>query len=96
MFSKAWRGEERLWKVWWLIGLLLLIPIGTITIIARLPELPVAVFITLLVTQVVLYFAWFRMAWTCAKNVNHIGWMYAARVVVVLKLGMLFQQLLST
>jgi hypothetical protein len=40
MFKRAWRGEEPLWKVWWLIGVplnLLLIPLLAVLVTPKVP-----------------------------------------------------------
>jgi predicted outer membrane lipoprotein len=87
-WARTWRGEERLWKVWWLVG----VPLagaGAVfnaaaseKLIARY-ALPVLAFS---VALLVAYIAWCGMAWRCAPNVDTKIWTPIARIAIVLGL----------
>ncbi|WP_233884908.1 hypothetical protein [Paraburkholderia flagellata] len=87
-FQKAWRGEERLWKVWWLggCGLAILEYCWGRTIVRGLycaaPGGPHgdAQFAYLLATTPIL-FLW-TAQWRCAFNVTWRPWGYLARIVL--------------
>ena len=82
-WARAWRGEERLWKVWWYLGGPLVIA-GAVTekLAAGNPFSILAVAVALLVA----YFAWCGMAWRCAPNVDNKIWTPIARILIVLGL----------
>jgi hypothetical protein len=83
-YSRALNGEEKLWKVWWLIG----IPVGwtaaALVIIAE--ELRYAGhhgwgdFLDL--ARFLIYFAWLRLAWRCSRNVGKPVWTPAAQAAL--------------
>ena len=89
--KRAWRGEERLWKVWWLLGL----PVNSVCeILARGVELisgpdsPTSLFLAFSVLCLTL--AWCNMVWACAHNVKirrkyiwHRVWGYIAKGMVI-------------
>ncbi|HEY3116951.1 MAG TPA: hypothetical protein VGK54_09430, partial [Chloroflexota bacterium] len=81
--ARAWRGEERLWKVWWYLGVPLAMA-GAVTekLVARSLFLVLAFAVALLVA----YIAWCGMAWRCAPNVDNKIWTPIARVFIVLGL----------
>jgi hypothetical protein len=89
-WSRAWRGQERLWKIWWLVGVPLRI-IGPILVAFIADEFgagsPFVVLIASLVLLVA-YLAWCVMAWRNALNVENMIWASVARVIIVL--GLLF------
>jgi hypothetical protein len=86
--ARAWRGEERLWKVWWLLGL----PLGVLAAmlgVAITEEYVAGDSAFVLASTVVLflaYIAWCGMAWRCAPNVDKKTWTPIARVIIVLGL----------
>lgn len=81
-WARAWRGEERLWKVWWYVGgPLTMAGAATAKLVAD-PFLVLAVAGALLVA----YFAWCYMAWRCAPNVDTKIWTPIARTLIVLGL----------
>lgn len=83
ILRRAWRGEERLWKVWWLIG----IPQSVLLVLLYVKFLagktPSTVYLAALVLYPVIYFAWVRMAWLCSPNVKHGIWAAASYVMIV-------------
>lgn len=81
-WARAWRGEERLWKVWWYVG-------GPLTIAGAITAKLIADRYLALAFAVVLlaaYFAWCGMAWRCAPNVDSKIWTPIARTLIVLGL----------
>ncbi len=82
-FIGAWTyGEERLWKPFWLGGL-----VGGIiwSIIIAIAELG-GVYVTLLFQILYLiYSIWILVCvWRCAFNVDWVGWGYIARALTIL------------
>jgi hypothetical protein len=78
-----WRGEERLWKPFWLGGVLGGIVVQIISQILGMGGLPLGVvgFVLVLVYEV-----WILVAiWNCAFNVDWNGWGYIVRVMVILQ-----------
>ena len=81
-WARAWRGEERLWKVWWYVGGPLAIAGAVTAKLVANPFLVLAVGVILLVA----YVAWCGMAWRCAPNVDNKIWTLIARTLIVLGL----------
>lgn len=82
MLKNAWAGQERLWKVWWGLG----IPLICITFLINAylayvlqvpPGSPVALVVG--VVRFAVFAAWYRAAWLCARHVNHRIWTVLAR-----------------
>ena len=89
MLKRAWAGEERLWKVWWLIGAPLYIFNNLIVALVEsyilsdpLGANKALVFGTLAVVGVE-WLAWVRAVLRCAPNVNNQFWRRASRVCLV-------------
>ena len=80
---RALRGEERLWRVWWLGG----IPVGCITgVLVLAAERLRATGASAWgwgdacdVARLLVYLAWFLLAWRCSRNVENIAWTPLAR-----------------
>jgi hypothetical protein len=74
--SRCWDGKERLWKAFWLVGLLIhvfvsiLIPLNNI-FIQLVVALPLQIF-------------WWSSVWRCAFRCSHWVWSILARTWVVL------------
>ncbi|RDU95244.1 hypothetical protein [Trinickia dinghuensis] len=84
IFRKAWRGEERLWIVWWLIGIpqSAVLALLYLNVLHKTPRS--AAYIPALIFYIVVYFAWVRMAWLCAPNVERGIWTAVSYVMIVL------------
>lgn len=88
---RAWVGEERLWKVWWLLGMPLNVVTAVFSVWAEEPSVaatPASALVTLVGFFVIAaaYFAWCNMAWSCAKNVDNKAWTNIVKVFIVLGL----------
>lgn len=87
--KNAWRGTERLWKVWWLIGVPLGLLFISLLVLVQGPAYPVALRIVAFVAYIVPFCAWMRCAWMCAPNVENRIWTTVARAVIVYRVGSL-------
>jgi len=81
---RAWRGEARLWKAFWLYFVLALnigvLAVGYVVGTFGLPYLAVWIVIAPIVV-------WAAVSvWRCAFNTRWRGWGYIARIVVVIQL----------
>ena len=74
--ARSATGQERLWKVWWFAG----IPVGwaTSALVLYAECLRSAGHDNwgdaLDVVRLLVYFAWFRLAWRCSRNVDSPWW----------------------
>jgi hypothetical protein len=81
--SRALRGEEKLWRVWWLGG----IPVGCITAVLVLAAERIRASGAWAwgwgdacdVARFLVYLAWFGLAWRCSRNVQSAAWTPLAR-----------------
>ena len=77
--KSAWRGEERLWKVWWIWGVVISIVLTTVLLFVlgdfnyptRFVILPYIIW-------------WLVAAWRCSPNVDTKVWGILAKVFIVL------------
>ncbi|WP_396331066.1 hypothetical protein [Burkholderia anthina] len=89
MLKRAWRGEERLWKVWWLIGAPLFVVNNLViawlkSVILRDPlGTPLALVFGIGGVLVADWLTWIWVAWRCAPNVDHQFWRRASRVALI-------------
>jgi hypothetical protein len=82
--SRAANGEEKLWKVWWIVG----IPLGwassTLVVIAedmRYADHPGwSDFLD--VVRFLVFFAWLRFSWRCSHNVERPIWTPVAQATL--------------
>ncbi|CAG9232798.1 conserved hypothetical protein [Paraburkholderia tropica] len=85
MLIKAWRGQERCWKVWWLMGL----PYGLVAGFILRACVQAEVSTLMLLAVVMLYaaglFLWMVCAWRCAPNVKTSVWTPTSRMLIVLQ-----------
>jgi len=83
--KRAWRGEEKLWVVFWIYGTLLEIPVVFIEASAEAPAKPWE-FIGLSSFLLIAGIWWVVSLWRCAFNLEWPQfWGYIARVVVIFK-----------
>ncbi|CAG9260428.1 conserved hypothetical protein [Paraburkholderia unamae] len=85
MFMKAWRGEERLWKVWWLFGLPYGIVAGFILRTCVLLEVSTLALLAVVMLYAAGLFLWMVCAWRCAPNVRKSVWTSTSRALIVLQ-----------
>lgn len=85
--SRAFRGEEKLWKVWWLGGIPVALITGAMMSGAeRLRGLGAWAWgwgDACDAARLVLYLAWFMLAWRCSKNVQGRVWTPLTRVALL-------------
>jgi hypothetical protein len=85
--SRAFRGEERLWRVWWLAGIPIALVTGALVIAAeRLRGLGAWAWgwgDACDAARLLVYLAWFMLAWRCSKNVQKPVWTPLARVALL-------------
>jgi hypothetical protein len=98
MLLKAWRGEERFWKVWWLLGVPLQALWWTVWFdlwkSGLAPEhfVLIAVWfwpgaLAVLTAFGALFLTWCMAAWRCAGNVDNLFSSMIARVLIGVTLG---------
>ena len=83
---RALQGEERLWKVWWLAG----IPVAWATsalVLAAEDLRSLGPWAwgwgdALDAARLLVYLAWFRLAWRCSRNVQGAAWTPRARAAL--------------
>ena len=79
--KRAWRGEERLWRVFWIGGVIL--DIGFTAIKKILGHTETTDFVYAIVALI--YLVWlFVSEWRCAFNVKWKGWGYIVRGLIIL------------
>lgn len=77
--KRAWKGQEKLWKVWWLYGVLVVIALALMQ--KMLPMVPLMVFV---VVRLLYSLWWYVAAWRCAWNASAKFWGILVRILVVL------------
>lgn len=98
MLRKAWRGEERFWKVWWLLGVPFHLAWWALYLwiwrsgIAPETFLLISTWfwpglLALFAACSALFLAWCTAAWRCAGNVDHRVWTILARLLIGVGLG---------
>ena len=81
--SSAWRGQERLWKVFWLYGFILGIILQIIGSVAA--ALYGATFYIPALIFYIIYIIWLMVAqWRCAFNAEWKIWGYVVRILIIL------------
>lgn len=81
--SLAIRGEERLWRVWWLAGIPVALITGALWLTAdRSRGFGASAWgwgDACDVARLLVYLMWFVPAWRCSRNVRNIAWTPLAR-----------------
>lgn len=81
--KRAWSGEERLWKVFWIYGFVFNLILAIIGVVIGLFLGPVGTKAFSVITFA--YFVFIAVSeWRCAFNANWRGWGYVVRVLVIL------------
>jgi len=85
-FKKAWKGEEKLWRVFWLYWFLGNIALSLLIPFIALFSLPLVNMIASVVSLISLVYFVMSMilVWRCAFRTKHEYWGYIARVVIFL------------
>ena len=87
--KRAWRGEEKLWKVFWLYGYAVPIAFGLIIVLPIMLILGIATPQLLSVFTPIMdfyYLAWIVCVFRCSQNVKEKSWSIAARIWAALVL----------
>lgn len=90
--KRAWKGEEKLWKVFWLLGygipVLLAVSIMGLAFSVGNGELTIERVKPMLFHVMSFYYVvWVICVFKCAKNVNEASWGIAAKLWSVLVLA---------
>ena len=84
--SRAFRGEEKLWKVWWGGGVPGALVTAALVIAAEnVRGLGTSAWVwgdACDAARLVVYLAWLVPAWRCSRNVGHAVWTPLARVAL--------------
>lgn len=78
-FWRCWHGKERLWKAYWLLGLLG----GFVLGITRIPSSAFIQAVLFLLIALPIQVFWWVSVWRCAFRSSHWGWAILARGVVI-------------
>lgn len=85
--KRALKGEEKLWKVFWLWGVLLYVSsivVGFLTVFSPLNHTPIGFFVGLLgLALIFIYpFLFCISIWKCSKNTKQQFFKYFARIFI--------------
>ena len=98
--KKAWRGEEKLWKVFWIYGYVLPILIGLALwfVIKNVLSADIVQKIIGIYSKIIdfYYVLWSICAWRCATNVKEKSWILAVRICVVFTLLAIFMTTINS
>lgn len=85
---RAWRGNERLWVVWWCYGASALAILALLFLLARghPGSIAQAIFLlTVALLMIAIVISWAIMVWRCAPNVTNRTWTPIARAFAVVE-----------
>ena len=84
IIKKCWRGEEKLWKVFWLYGVLLKIVVRlALAGVAAISPVIAGILGIAVLLLAIPYIVWSLVStWRCAFNVRQEFWGYMARIYV--------------
>ena len=88
LFLSYWYGEKKLWKAFWLIGMLGRIIVATIIILFSTIFTSIGLTWSIKILSIIFmisYVIWsFVSIWRCAFNVKNKNWGYVARLFITL------------
>ncbi len=81
---KALTDEDKLWKAWWIAGIPLAWLVTGLVLLAEGAHSAGyrGAGDMLDVTQFLIYFAWFRLAWRASREIGHSAWRPVAQGVL--------------
>lgn len=83
--KRAWRGEERLWKVYWIYGFVGGVVYSILSFV--LGMLSLGILLIPLMLFFLVYFVWVTVAqWRCAFNANSRVWGILVRILIVISI----------
>ena len=89
-FLNYWYGKEKLWKAFWLIGILGRILVATFVIIFALIGKSIGLTWSIAILSflfIAIYIIWsFVSIWRCAFNTQNKNWGYVARIFISMDL----------
>ena len=89
-FLNYWHGKERLWKAFWLIGILGRILVATFVIIFAIIGKSIGLTWSIAILSflfISIYIIWsFVSIWRCAFNTQNKNWGYVARIFISMDL----------
>lgn len=77
----SWKGEEKLWKVFWIYNILLG---GVLSLAMEIFPVEIAAVYFAIMSIGIVWAIWVTVAlWTCAFNSSWAGWGYLVRAMIV-------------
>jgi len=83
-FLSFWRGEEQLWKAFWVVGFAITAVLWVTSHFAAEKNLPIIWWQVFYVVALVVQIWWMVSVWRCAKNSSKHFWFILGRTAVVL------------
>ena len=88
LLRKSLRGEQRLWKIWWIWGTIALVAYVALYVAEDRLRASNALAADLFATgKLLVVCAWSTVAWRCSTNVDTRAWTTVARTILVLAVG---------
>jgi hypothetical protein len=81
---RCWHGEERLWKIFWLVGAGTTAANWAMSYAGTQYKVPIIWWIILLVLGVLVEVWWIVSVWRCSKNANKKIWSLLSKSVIVI------------
>jgi hypothetical protein len=81
-----WQGTEKLWKAFWIIGIISFIVMRIISTLfwGTASESSLALWAIILFLTGYIMFVWWAVAvWRCAPNTSKIMWKWLSRIVII-------------
>jgi hypothetical protein len=93
--ATMWRGDERLWKTFWIIGIALSAWLGITLYFADMKGLPPIWWVGFAPIVIAVHIWWYIALWRCAPNTSRVVWKVLARAFVVLSTLYFFQHTIA-
>jgi hypothetical protein len=81
--AQCWRGEERLWKIFWVVGVGIAV-IGKAALYFGSNKAPMIWWILIFALAVPVKVWWIVSVWRCSKNTDKKTWTWLSRSVVTI------------
>lgn len=83
-FARSWRGEEALWKVFWIGGLGLEIPGLIVAAMGTTLKVPLIWWYVAVLLKLLAQSWWIVAVWRCSQNTSSRIWFWLSRVLALL------------